>query len=54
MPNPADFTAVPTEEQDWTDLEFEVRSLFSSGPIDEEQLFAGRGSQIKQLLEANS
>lgn len=52
MPNPADFTAVPKEEQDWTDLEFEVRSLFSSGPIDEEQLFAGRVSQIKQLLEA--
>ena len=52
MPNPADFTAIPKEEQDWTDLEFEVRSLFSSGPIDEEQLFAGRGSQIKQLLEA--
>src|SRR5947199_7061384 len=52
MQIPADLRAVPKEEQDWTDLEFEVRSLFSSGPIDEEQLFAGRVSQIKQLLEA--
>lgn len=52
MPAPTDFKAVPQTEQDWLYLEFEIRSLFSSGPIDEEQLFAGRASQIKQLFEA--
>ena len=33
-------------------LELELRYLFSAGPIDEEQFFAGRQSQIKQLFEA--
>jgi Cdc6-like AAA superfamily ATPase len=49
---PGDFTHVPQTEQDWMYLEMEIRTLFSAGPIDEEQLFAGRISQIKQLFEA--
>jgi hypothetical protein len=42
----------PKTEQDWLYLEMEIRGLFTAGPIDEEQLFAGRGTQVKQLLEA--
>ena len=44
--------AVPSTDQDWMYLELELRYLFSAGPIDEEQLFAGRQNQIKQLFEA--
>jgi Cdc6-like AAA superfamily ATPase len=43
----------PQTDQDWILLEFDIRALFTpSGPIDEEQLFAGRQFQIRQLLEA--
>jgi len=43
----------PQSEEDWIHLEFEIRSLFTpAGPIDEEQLFAGRQSEIRQLLQA--
>jgi AAA domain len=53
MSPPTDFHKTPSTSQDWTYLELEIRALFSSGPIDEEQLFAGRTGQIKQLLEAS-
>jgi GTPase SAR1 family protein len=43
----------PTSEEDWLALELDIRDLFTpAGPIDEEQLFAGRQPQIRQLLEA--
>jgi Cdc6-like AAA superfamily ATPase len=47
-----DFSAIPTSDEDWMALEFEIRGLFSAGPIDEEKLFAGRITQIRQLFEA--
>jgi Cdc6-like AAA superfamily ATPase len=43
---------IPTSDQDWMFLEMDIRDLFTAGPIDEEALFAGRATQIKQLFEA--
>jgi hypothetical protein len=50
QPDPRHFE--PKTTQDWLNLEFDIRALFSAAPIDEEQLFAGRLNQIKQLVEA--
>ncbi len=41
----------PKTLEDWQNLYFEVAQLFSTGPVDEEKLFAGRTLQIRQLLE---
>jgi Cdc6-like AAA superfamily ATPase len=43
--------AKPKGLSDWLNLEFEVGNLFTSGPIDEDRLFAGRASQVRTLLE---
>lgn len=41
----------PTTDDDWVILGLEVGQLFSAGPVDEARLFAGRASQVRQLLE---
>ncbi len=44
--------AAPVSDDDWRALEFEAGQLFSpSTPISENDLFAGRGSQILKLIE---
>jgi DNA polymerase III delta prime subunit len=43
----------PKTSQDWDSLRFEASSLFTpSAPIAEHELFAGRGTQIRTLIEA--
>ena len=41
----------PSSAEDWMALNFDIAQLFSVGPIDEENLFAGRISQVRLLLE---
>ena len=45
----------PTSESDWIAKSFEAAQLFSpSSPLAVKDLFAGRGTQITQMLEATS
>lgn len=44
--------ARPTSESDWLSLEWEIARLFSGAPVQEEELFAGRDSEIRRILEA--
>jgi len=39
-------------EDDWLGLEFEISSLFDGAPIDEEELFAGRATEVRRIVEA--
>ncbi|HWD25944.1 MAG TPA: AAA family ATPase [Rhizomicrobium sp.] len=45
-------TKKPTSPDDWIALEFEISTLFDGAPIDEEDLFAGRASEVRKVLEA--
>jgi Holliday junction resolvasome RuvABC ATP-dependent DNA helicase subunit len=36
---------------DWLSLEFEIAALFDGAPIDEEDLFAGRQTEVRKMLE---
>ena len=43
----------PQTDGDWNSLRFEAGQIFTpSSPIAEHELFAGRGSQIRTLIEA--
>lgn len=37
---------------EWDTLYFEISSLFSGAPIDEEDLFAGRSHEVRRILDA--
>lgn len=39
-------------EDDWLTLEWELRQLFDGAPIDEEDLFAGRQTEVRRMLES--
>lgn len=39
-------------EDDWIALEFEITGLFTGAPIDEEELFAGRQTEVRRILQA--
>ncbi len=41
----------PMSADDWLALEFEISTLFDGAPIDEEDLFAGRATEIRKILE---
>jgi Cdc6-like AAA superfamily ATPase len=41
----------PANASEWTNLEFEIAALFDGAPIDEEDLFAGRSSEVRKMLE---
>ncbi len=46
-------SSVPKTEDDWNALFFEASQLFTpSTPIDENALFAGRGEQVRKMLNA--
>jgi hypothetical protein len=45
-------TAKPREPEDWLHLEWDLSSLFSGAPVDEEDLFAGRDSEIRRMMES--
>lgn len=48
-------TSKPASEGDWTAKAFEASQLFTpSSPLAEKDLFAGRSTQIAQMLEATS
>jgi Cdc6-like AAA superfamily ATPase len=40
----------PTSAEDWFVLEFEINALFDGAPIDEEDLFAGRSTEVLKML----
>lgn len=40
----------PMTTEDWFLLEFEVQRLFDGAPVDDEQMFAGRSSEITKML----
>ncbi len=42
----------PSTADEWLNLEFEISSLFDGAPIDEEDLFAGRATEVRKILEA--
>lgn len=37
--------------EDWIALEFDITSLFSGAPVDEENLFAGRQTEVRRILQ---
>ncbi len=41
----------PSTAEDWFTLEFEITQLFDGAPISEEDLFAGRQSEVRQVIE---
>lgn len=41
----------PITSDDWTTLGFEISTLFDGAPIDEEDLFAGRQTEVRKILE---
>jgi len=42
----------PKTEEDWEMLSFEINQLFDGAPVDEAELFAGRLTEIRRILEA--
>ena len=42
----------PVSDDEWLHLEFEISALFDGAPIDEEDLFAGRATEVRRILEA--
>lgn len=44
--------AKPKSADDWEALSFEISQLFDGAPIDEADLFAGRLTEIRRILEA--
>lgn len=52
VPKPGGVKAGPKSQDDWNALFFEATQLFTpSTPIDENDLFAGRGLQIRKMME---
>lgn len=43
---------LPTTDDDWFHLRVEIDQLFTGAPIDEEDLFAGRITEVRRMLEA--
>lgn len=41
----------PFSDDEWLHLEFEISALFDGAPIDEEDLFAGRATEVRRILE---
>lgn len=41
----------PVTEDEWMHLSFDIRMLFDGAPIDEEDLFAGRSTEVRRILE---
>ena len=42
----------PSSSAEWMNFEFEIATLFDGAPIDEEDLFAGRATEVRRILEA--
>ncbi|WP_275226222.1 AAA family ATPase [Novosphingobium album (ex Liu et al. 2023)] len=42
----------PRTADDWLHLEWDLANLFSGAPVNEEDLFAGRSTEVKRILEA--
>jgi Holliday junction resolvasome RuvABC ATP-dependent DNA helicase subunit len=42
----------PKTEDDWFQLSFEISTLFDGAPVDEEDLFAGRSTEVRKIIEA--
>lgn len=42
----------PQTSADWVGLSFEISALFDGAPVDEEDLFAGRSTEVRKMLES--
>jgi Cdc6-like AAA superfamily ATPase len=42
----------PRSADDWIQLAYEISSLFDGAPVDEEDLFAGRATEVRRIIEA--
>jgi Holliday junction resolvasome RuvABC ATP-dependent DNA helicase subunit len=42
----------PKSAEDWFQLSWEISSLFDGAPVDEEDLFAGRATEVRKIIEA--
>jgi Cdc6-like AAA superfamily ATPase len=42
----------PKTSDDWFQLAFEISTLFDGAPVDEEDLFAGRSTEVRKIIEA--
>jgi Cdc6-like AAA superfamily ATPase len=42
----------PRTADDWFQLSYEISSLFDGAPVDEEDLFAGRATEVRRIIEA--
>jgi Cdc6-like AAA superfamily ATPase len=40
----------PSNDEEWMALEFEISGLFDGAPVDEDDLFAGRSSEVLKML----
>lgn len=51
-PKPVQTMPRPKSTEDWWQLEYEIGNLFSGAPIAEDDLFAGRAKEVRQMLSA--
>jgi len=42
----------PRSADDWFHLSWEISTLFDGAPVDEEDLFAGRATEVRKIIEA--
>ncbi|MGX1164255.1 DNA-binding ferritin-like protein (Dps family)/GTPase SAR1 family protein [Bradyrhizobium sp. USDA 372] len=52
MPPAKSSSPKPRTEDDWAQLAFDIQQLFDGAPVDEEDLFAGRSSEVRRIIEA--
>lgn len=45
-------SATTPRTTDWTALEWDLSSLFSGAPVNEDDLFAGRATEVRRILDA--
>jgi Cdc6-like AAA superfamily ATPase len=50
-PSKAEFKK-PRSADDWLQLAYEISTLFDGAPVDEEDLFAGRSTEVRRIIEA--
>ncbi|MCK1638977.1 AAA family ATPase [Bradyrhizobium sp. 157] len=42
----------PKSNDDWFQLSYEISTLFDGAPVDEEDLFAGRSTEVRKIIDA--
>lgn len=47
-------TVKPKDEDEWLQLQWELGNLFNGAPVADEDMFAGRTTEVRRMLEANA